>query len=410
MCQRQRDSIQHIVTECDALLPIREWTRRMTQWLTGEHLSDIGIARLLCHGLDDNGARCPVLQRIRAAAMAAIQHARQSRLKNSLARVTATHAQRALESYIRTDWLHAAHRGLRRHTDQPTTGGAWHDCTDSLTDFKRRWGRAVRITASQHLLVVLDEADLYTDEDDEALDIRPELVRYNSKSETAACILDLAEGTIVIFTDGGCDGNGNKIVELASGRLQRSRGASGWGVSIYVKRGDNLEPCDELYGPVVTDARSAWYLHCLRGTNNTGELCAMANALLWLLHISPQDLHGSPVCIVYDSGYAAGATQRTAPMRSNVEAVALNRRLLAEVQRGRRHGSVTFVHVKGHSDDPGNERADELVQWGKGKGPTGQQYKRLDIDGGYEEPAPTKMDAARLPQAIQLQYYKQATT
>ena len=115
----------------------------------------------------------------------------------------------------------------------------------------------------------------------------------------------------------------------------------------------------------------------------------MANALLWLLHISPSDLHGSPVCIVYDSGYAAGATQRTAPVRSNVEAVALNRRLLADVQRGRRHGSVSFVHVKGHSDDPGNERADELVQWGKGKGPTKQQYKRLDIDGGYEEPAPT---------------------
>ena len=33
MCQQKRDSIQHIVTECDALLPIREWTRRMTQWL-----------------------------------------------------------------------------------------------------------------------------------------------------------------------------------------------------------------------------------------------------------------------------------------------------------------------------------------------------------------------------------------
>ena len=108
----------------------------------------------------------------------------------------------------------------------------------------------------------------------------------------------------------------------------------------------------------------------------------LANALLWLLYISPQDLHGSPVCIVYDSGYAAGATQRTASVRSNVEAVALNRRLPAEVRRERRHGSVTFVHVKGHSDDPGNERADELVQWRKGKGPTKQQYKRLDIDGG----------------------------
>ena len=61
----------------------------------------------------------------------------------------------------------------------------------------------MRITASQHLLVVLDEADLYTDEDDETqLDMRPALVRYNGKSETAARILDLAEGTIVIFTNG----------------------------------------------------------------------------------------------------------------------------------------------------------------------------------------------------------------
>jgi len=32
---------------------------------------------------------------------------------------------------------------------------------------------------------------------------------------------------------------------------------------------------------------------------------------------------------------------------------------------------------------------------------------RLDIDGGYEEPTPTEMDATRLPQAIRLKYYKQ---
>ena len=37
----------------------------------------------------------------------------------------------------------------------------------------------------------------------------------------------MAEGTIVIYTDGGCDGNGNKIVKAASGRLQRSRGSAG---------------------------------------------------------------------------------------------------------------------------------------------------------------------------------------
>eukprot|EP01050_Picozoa_sp_SAG11_P013677 SAG11_NODE_1615_length_4578_cov_6.001786_6_plen_147_part_00 len=40
--------------------------------------------------------------------------------------------------------------------------------------------------------------------------------------------------------------------------------------------------------------------------------------------------------------------------------------------------TVHWVHVKGHSKDGGNERADELVQWGKGDGP----YCRLREGGG----------------------------
>ena len=110
---------------------------------------------------------------------------------------------------------------------------------------------------------------------------------------------------------------------------------------------------------------------------------------------------------MYDSGHAAGATQRTAPVHANVEAMALNRRLLANIRRGRRHGSITFVHVKGHLRDPGNDRADKIVQWGKGRGSYKLQYRRLDIDGGYEEPAPTELDATRRPKAIQLESYKQ---
>ena len=35
--------------------------------------------------------------------------------------------------------------------------------------------------------------------------------------------------------------------------------------------------------------------------------------------------------------------------------------------------AVHWVHVRGHSGDGGNDRADELVQWGKAKGP----YARL---------------------------------
>jgi hypothetical protein len=39
------------------------------------------------------------------------------------------------------------------------------------------------------------------------------------------------------------------------------------------------------------------------------------------------------------------------------------------------------VHVKGHSADGGNDRADELVQWGK----TGGPYCRVREGGGKGE-------------------------
>ena len=35
----------------------------------------------------------------------------------------------------------------------------------------------------------------------------------------------------------------------------------------------------------------------------------------------------------------------------------------------RRTRGVHFIHIKGHSDQLGNEKADERVQWGKENGP-----------------------------------------
>ena len=55
------------------------------------------------------------------------------------------------------------------------------------------------------------------------------------------------------------------------------------------------------------------------------------------------------------------------------------RKLLAEVEASGR--TVHWVHVKGHSADGGNDKADERVQWGKEAGP----YARLRDGGGEGE-------------------------
>eukprot|EP01051_Picozoa_sp_SAG22_P009485 SAG22_NODE_795_length_7149_cov_16.608227_2_plen_140_part_00 len=65
--------------------------------------------------------------------------------------------------------------------------------------------------------------------------------------------------------------------------------------------------------------------------------------------------------------------------RPNVALVEWVRKLLAEVEESGR--TVHWVHVKGHSADGGNDKADERVQWGKEAGP----YARLRDGGGEGE-------------------------
>ena len=88
--------------------------------------------------------------------------------------------------------------------------------------------------------------------------------------------------------------------------------------------------------------------------------------------------------ILCDSCYAMNAVEERMEVSANVELIELARKELAAVRETR---SVVFVHVLGHSEDPGNERADELVQWGK----QDTQNSRLHIGGeregqGWREP------------------------
>ena len=117
------------------------------------------------------------------------------------------------------------------------------------------------------------------------------------------------------------------------------------------------------------DTTSPYFLGATVGSNNTGELIGIAQALIWLRDV---DAGQAQAAICFDSEYAARITQGIYRPKKNAELSRICQRLLKEEAK-RRAGGVKFIHVRGHSDDVGNDRADLLVQWGKEEGP----YSRL---------------------------------
>ena len=175
--------------------------------------------------------------------------------------------------------------------------------------------------------------------------------KANTAAQTAAEIDALPSHTILAYTDGGCDGNG------AHGKW----GAAGWGAWMCNK---NKEAIADLWGPVVTDPKDEFYCGCTGATNNTGELTGMLNALYWAKQ------HGGhePFAICFDSMYAKNITTKVWNAKANKGIAKLCQDALT-AENERRQGGVHFVHVKGHSEDKGNDKADERVQWGKVTGP-----------------------------------------
>ena len=95
-------------------------------------------------------------------------------------------------------------------------------------------------------------------------------------------------------------------------------------------------------------------------------------ALLWAKQQGGQE----PFALCYDSMYAANITSGLWKPKTNKGIASLcHEHFLAESER--RKGGVHLIHIKGHSDQLGNEKADERVQWGKENGP----YCRFRLDG-----------------------------
>lgn len=177
-----------------------------------------------------------------------------------------------------------------------------------------------------------------------------------SASVSAAKGVGVKEGEIAIFTDGACAGNQNVAV---------TANPAGWG-AVVVEGCLGAPPTGgiavaELYGPVELTSTSPHFLGAEVGSNNTGELSAVCEALRWL---NEEEAPGRPACICYDSEYASNQAQGIHKAHKNVMLSQRSRMLLAEARRRR---PVRFLHVKGHSGHKWNDAADALAN----KGATG---------------------------------------
>ena len=177
-------------------------------------------------------------------------------------------------------------------------------------------------------------------------------------------------GVLAVYTDGGCRGN----VAVDTNRTQ----PAGWGF-VAVRDGHVLA---ERWGPVELARGAAGYLGAEKCSNNTGELSAIGEALLWL---RDEDRGAAQALICYDSKYAANITDGTYRAHKNVDLARTCQSLFA-AERSRRAGGVALQHVKGHSGDAFNDRADALVQ----RGIAGDRSGR-----GADAPRPERADAPR---------------
>ena len=112
-----------------------------------------------------------------------------------------------------------------------------------------------------------------------------------------ACAVPVAFDKWVIYTGGAC---------LCNSEADNVH--AGWGAAVYVSRGGVETEWMRLHGPVVLNPSSCNWIGAHRATNNTGELSAITEALIWV-NQEAQDDFDHDVEIVCDSKYAAWALQ-----------------------------------------------------------------------------------------------------
>ena len=155
-------------------------------------------------------------------------------------------------------------------------------------------------------------------------------------------LAEVGRAQVRILWDGGGDPDGGILpaTEVYTDGSAKE-GKAGYGFTVVH---DGVE-IDYGSGPVEVGAR----------TNNVGEMLGIQRAVEWAVR------EGVSVTIRYDSKYAANHARGRCRVRRNAAEVAA---LRGAVRAARGVVSLGWKHVKGHSGDKWNDRADELADLG----------------------------------------------
>ena len=161
-------------------------------------------------------------------------------------------------------------------------------------------------------------------------------------------VVDIESPYYSLYVDGSCLKNMNVTKDTLAG----------WGI-VVIKGESHLgkgkgEIIFEKSGLVITEPSLNEYMGAEVGSNNTGELSAIAYALRWLLMNDGE--HVVEICT--DSTYAGNIDSGAWRAKANKKLAATVQELWKEVSSQQ---TLTWRHVRAHRGHRWNERADHLA-------------------------------------------------
>ena len=211
---------------------------------------------------------------------------------------------------------------------------------NSVTAFAKKWHRWARVGSNSKLTYFFGELGV-----------------ANNRTPTPGCGLPTAY--LVIYTDDSYIGN-NKV--------HNSKIIAGWG-AVAIKDGSgkfdtNASVIAELFGQVSTRQSDLAFIGAEHGSNNTGEVSTVVEALVWACSDEVTKEYGSGTLVIkYDSEYATSTTMGRWRAKANKRLVAAAR--VAYGKAMERYNRVEFVWIRGHSNAHWNDHADHLANLGR---------------------------------------------